>query len=1311
MVIETAVSISAAWLWNKLADGAVSIDEKNAIKKAIEKSINDSYSQFQTKHLDLSEKFFNQEFLEKHVCPEILTYLTRHRKPDIKLVVNALPVNALLVSGNSFQDEIVEFFDMVMDSMKGHAILQNIINSRQIEETNQTVKEIQNGQESIVNLMDDGVEKINLGLTNVAQKQDEILSQNSLTQQQFSQLHALFIDNLPNSKGDEFNQLLSKQLDRSRDFINNGQINDAYDLLISLEEEINSSDDYTRFRWHTNIGACFLAKDKRQQASEEYFIAYNFAKTEEKAIANRIRAFLIIDKFNDALAESEQALISHPESGMIWALHINAKQYLNEIFDESLLPRVLINDNLIRLILSDIRFRKNQFEEAFELAKNVYEQDNNSSEAKRVMLVSALSWVTVDNVKSYYKQFGSEQSKSLEYALNSFGEPIEFLQKMQSRQVFTEVAHNLSVAAELLGDDHLRNNITSYSLTRYPEESIFIWFKVKELKTLGDIDAIRKLTDDKLEQFEKPLLFTLAEISANKGDVEWNGILLDLLNTKLLDENELNELLGIEICAIWKSGDANKALSIAKENLPQIYSYSSLITLYTRMLHENGDFKERDRLLNSCKKKPDDLSSVDIIEYADLLYDFGYYFDAANLYSQIVKFPSDDYLTVRYLNSLLNSEQRAQVKDILDSISDELRNQSKFKQIEANLARISGDLDTLEKILKEELALTPTDSGAAVGYLSTLYRENKIDELKAYLSSNPNYEPLIEINEIEVAKFQMEYGFEYEAMARMYELFRLHPTSVSIAGHFLLLLLLIKQNEILSPQDEFISSCNSVVLENNGNEKTIVIEPSDIFKEGGWPECVSEKDELAQKLIGLKIGDSIDIDTGFGINAVTIVKIESIFKFALNIAHKILASSVSSVGPVWSVNVRKEDGEFDFTPILETVKSRKKHVEKVFNIYKGKHIPLQTLADLIGTDLITLILEWPYSQYDLFVANGTHEERENSINIINNNEKPYILDLSALIELHRLEILKYSTSVLGTPLITASLREQLLRIIQIHEKLNPNGFATEINGDLAYQDVPKNYLEDRSKFLNTLLNFVDEYCEVVPVYGPTIINKEQENIAELIGYASHDLIYLALERDAVIVSEDGGLRELALSLGVKSTVWIQPLLMALRDRKYISVQQYSKNVLDKLNRRHSFTSVAANDLLLEAKQYPRVVSPVVESVIQTFRSSKIDFISAVRVGSEFLWFISEYVDAKILYQYYKLIMEALSFERGEYINHIHESLRASIVRSFSKIKQKKIREISRKFGNILDVPRPSKNRIKPLLYAVRIAFQKFCNEI
>ncbi len=482
MLIEAAVSVSLGWLWEKLGDAAEHQDNKNAIEQALKESIAHSYKQFQKKYPEFATSFFNSEFLELHICPEILKFLTRHQAPNIEAVIDAFPDYVVFASKNAFQEEIKEFFDLVMKSMKSHAVLHEIIDRRQIEETNQITKDIQEKQEATNKLLEQNFEKISLGQEQVITEFNQLSSRSTAEHQEI--LHAInnITASLPDTKGNELNKLITNQLDRARDLIIDNHINDAFELLKSLESAVSTSDDYTRYRWHTNIGACYLALNQVEEAAEQYLAAYNFAKNEEKAVANRIRAFLLINNLNLGLEVSENALSFFPKSGIIWAMYIKVKHLLESNFDNSLIPEELQNDGAILLIKADLKLSEKNFEESYNLARKAFDQDKSSLDVKRAILIAALSWVTSDKVKSHYGKIGSVQREALEYAVHSFDDITKLLRNIQNKPLFVEIAHNLAVAAELLGDQNTKKNIITYAFSLYPDENVFIRFKIRELE-------------------------------------------------------------------------------------------------------------------------------------------------------------------------------------------------------------------------------------------------------------------------------------------------------------------------------------------------------------------------------------------------------------------------------------------------------------------------------------------------------------------------------------------------------------------------------------------------------------------------------------------------------------------------------------------------------------------------------------------------------------------------------------------------------------------------------------------------------------
>lgn len=769
MVIETPIALlagaSASFLLGRLEGVAESKDHKKKIRNALNTSIQEAYIAFQSKYPEFSESFFDQEFLENHVLLEVSKFLTRSERPNANNVAKEFPNYVVMADENEYESEIEKFFEFVLESMKKHAVLSDIINSRQIEETSQDVKQLRKGQERLSANIEEGLSSI--GLAQLA-THGKLEGLHELFESGFGQLMNVMGSNkLPSSSGSELSELITKQLDRAKTLINSGATTDSKELLLSIEEEVAGLDEHTRFRWHTNIAACFLANDNQEEAARHYLIAYKLAPEDEKAIANRIRAFLLKGDFEGGVAASIEAIGQKPGNGLIFSLYINARILNGEEVSDEDVPLGLRGDSLVLLSLSEINLRQNKFKQAYRLARESYDTGDLPNDSRRVVLVAALMWVNSDPVKAQYCQLDSETRESLEYAFGLFENKVDILGSIQSRSVFVELSHNLLVAADILGEEEEGNRIKDYVLSVYPNDPDLLWIKISHLRRLGAYDDIKSLTDDCLEKLDKKLLFVLGEISANSGDVEWFKIIQTALEKKLEEDRDAIELFGLELCSIWKSGDKGKAITIAEMQKERVYSIPSLLTFYIRMVDDLGRIGELKELVEKCKEFGDDVSSVDTLNLADFFYDYGEHYESSKWYRKLIEEPSGDYLTRRYLSSLIHSNQRGLAEELLNSLPIEIRNTSFFRRCELNLARASGDLARLEQLIELELKDYPNESGLASGYAATLYRRGKRGELIHFLKSLDRFDPVVPENEIEIAKYQMNVGLVDDALARV----------------------------------------------------------------------------------------------------------------------------------------------------------------------------------------------------------------------------------------------------------------------------------------------------------------------------------------------------------------------------------------------------------------------------------------------------------------------------------------------------------------------------------------------------------------
>lgn len=1280
MMLEAAVGVFVPWLWQKVADVAKSHDDAAAIENALKDSIQNGFERFASKYKELTASLLDQHFLENHAGPELAKYLTRNEAPDVSVLAAAYRKQIGSSCPTNIEEVIADLLNFVMEAMKDQSALQSFIDRRQTEETYLAAKETGADVKQVVALLDLQSQSYAEDQANLKKFQADSLQAYSVSNEKLNSIQALLEKSLaPQSSGHEINKMLAKQLDMARDKIRSGLFKEAREILDTHSVEVATSDDFTKFRWHTNLAACMFVDEHEGDAANEYLKAFDYAPEDEKALANRARAFHIKHQFNESLAACESGLAKHPASSILWALKIAARFSLNQDEPEEGLPEQLRNDGDVLYTLSYIRQKQGRQQEAYEFAYRCYEQNTKSLEIKRTLLASALIWATVDPVIAHFGQISAKQKQALQVAISTF-EPIEAeLETIQPENACFEVTNNIAISLKLADDVDRSCRITLRGLQRFPLAEGLLRIRINELVDKGDIPAIRVLTDSRVSELSTEILVILAEAYANSGELVCYENIKSALDTRNVDEQIAEGLLALSIHVLWVAGNQAAAIESAKALLTAAPANIPLATLFAKMLRKQGNILESEKQARQC------LAAVtkttlppSILQVADLLYDFRLYLEAADLYGRLADTHVWGPLTQRYLICLVESDQRERARLAIESLPASVHELSAFRRIAANLAHAAGDLPRLYDILKHEVEKKPLDSGVAVGYVGVLRQLGKVEELKGFLATNPVFINGRPEDEFEFSKYETNYGFAHQGIRRLYRLYRTHPQDARIAGFYLLVLLLSKDLEMFQIGDT-VTPGIAVQLHHQNDTRWIAVEYSDLSQLGTWPEVVSPDSPQAGYVIGKKLGEKTEVDSGFGKVIAEIVQIESILSFAARKAHEVIAASAGQSGPLWSVNLGKPDGGIDVEPILESLRRRSKYVELLFAQYAKQPFPLSTLADRVGSDPVTLLLEWPFKIARFYVCEGTHLEREQSRELVGKAGVRYVMDLVTLAELTRCNAFEKTIKILGTPLVPQTLKEQLLGLIQSVDAPKASSNMHEENGQFYIADIPAKYYEQRKQFLLKLLDYINKYCEVVPTFGPATVTNNQRLLAQLLDNVSIDVIYLTLERNAILLTEDGALRFFAIQVGVANTLWLQPCLMHLRDTALIKQSEYSRIIIEKLSLGHDFVSVDSEDLIWAAKKCTNTLSPQVKAVLETFKRPSLELQSGIHVCAGFLRVIAGELQMPLVKAYYKECCDVLCYGRADVADGITKVIRSAMLRVLALLEKRASLKARQKF--------------------------------
>jgi hypothetical protein len=151
-----------------------------------------------------------------------------------------------------------------------------------------------------------------------------------------------------------------------------------------------------------------------------------------------------------------------------------------------------------------------------------------------------------------------------------------------------------------------------------------------------------------------------------------------------------------------------------------------------------------------------------------------------------------------------------------------------------------------------------------------------------------------------------------------------------------------------------------------------------------------------------------------------------------------------------------------------------------------------------------------------------------------------------------------------------------------------------------------------------VLAFIDEHCDVVATAGPEEQSKELRELVRVIDDPSGECVLLCLEKNAALLSEDGGLRLLAGQAGVSMSSALQPVWMVACERRHLDQKCYADCLAAKILGNHDFVSVNGRDLMELASGQPQKVHPAIRAAFETFRRPTLELLSGVNVCVEFL---------------------------------------------------------------------------------------------
>lgn len=278
----------------------------------------------------------------------------------------------------------------------------------------------------------------------------------------------------------------------------------------------------------------------------------------------------------------------------------------------------------------------------------------------------------------------------------------------------------------------------------------------------------------------------------------------------------------------------------------------------------------------------------------------------------------------------------------------------------------------------------------------------------------------------------------------------------------------------------------------------------------------------------------------------------------------------------------------DIQPVLDVVRRRAEHNQGLARSYLEKELPLAFVARMLGTDVSSFAAFVRQMGGDIATCRGSAKERSEAIHQARRGRaRGAVLDPYTALVASDMGVLADLKSWFGTLSTPTSTIDHIDRLID-----NEREGLGKTQHSISWQDGQYFRHETgdaeriaRAERLSTLRAQIVEYMDIQPVLIPDDATADVTRTLRMVGSHFFDAGFLAIDRDAPLMSDDLRYRDLCeLMLGTKGT-WLQAALQAAAENGVIAPEKYAKAVVGLAARRHSHVAltgpvlftIAAND--------------------------------------------------------------------------------------------------------------------------------------
>ena len=1043
----------------------------------------------------------------------------------------------------------------------------------------------------------------------------------------------------------------------AKDLLETYQPETALKLLGAQKKRVwASASEDLKFNILTNMAAAQFALNNEQETADLIIEAFQYKPEEEKALANRALAHLLLGEIEKAIDYAEQTLQKNPDNAdaHIILIETSASEVtLEEIIDK--VPKHLREIPQIAYAISNIAKQHGNLEDARKWREiMVAQEQENAPDSKAALAAILIEQALADQLTMVAKQFDKTQKEQLRQAIDLLTEAWDCISRTELRDFRVDWIINRSMAHFHLGQmkEAIKDLDTALEIEPLNPDLLkkraISAFQVGERESA--IEFLEKIQPNS-EVPEVPIMLANFLFTGNRF-AEAIAKLNDFLSTNPSSElkDEANRWLVRIYIATKRFEEAERILTTLQESSP-----TNLLNFINAAQIANGTEKREEaisflkdayEIAKNCK------ASIEIVELADELFDHKQFIEAATLYEKLADTRQNSQLTIGLLASYDNAGEIGKALEICQELRKRYGPLENISEREIIIYEEIGDMNQAEVVCKAYLNKFPNDIDRQIRLGLIYYRSNKEEEIDNILDSFSDFKNFSFLKNLsleacaQLALLHQVRSQPEKALQVMYETRRTRFDNRDAHLQYIRLFYEVDKQipEVLNPVQVQVDT--AVQIDSSDQPIWyIIVDYDDIDITRSELDI---NDTFAKRLLGKRVGDEVNLGkTPLGQKIGKISDIKSKYVYAVQESLQKFEEFFRDDEGLWSIkldefsdNLKDQSSNTtdstNIQPILELTNKQHEASLEIENVYKEHLPPIGVFMNWTGRNVLdvwNLLINKPDLGIRCFV--GSAKEKSQALNLLKEPKPKLVVDIISLITLHCLEAADTVVKTFGKLAVAQSTIDGLLQIIHEQESMwsQREGMSIEKQGNRYVRHMINPEDVKRSvERLKDLIKWIRVNCDVLPCTPALQMNQlRKRKLDEMFHPIFVDTLLIAAQSGHLLLSDDERLRVYAKTnfnseAGTNfqiDGVWTQVILEHCLNLNVLDKAQYDKMAIQLVCSNYYHTEFDTDVLMEALKQANWNLAEPYNSLVQALREPKMSLQEALNVSVDFLFKIWE----------------------------------------------------------------------------------------